>query len=409
MQPRNDCRLWKVQKEGQKPSYLCGSLHYGFLPMDTYNLLVEMDTLNTLWLEDDVSGLKQESGDILSSEIDIVESLRHLRGDQVEVKGLDDFTVNDLDTIIRILKAIQQPVAQALDAYNKRNIKALHDAAKSKLSDEDYEFILERRNKAWIKKAFQNGGELVVVGAIHLFGENGLLNLLHNKGYIITPLEDNPSLDILFNNSQFDFEKEPASEEKIYSGGIAFTFEDLKKSILSALTKAELGITKDHLFSYLKEPISLITTFFGINKITRHINIDKSRQSFIDKYKNLFAETADFEKLHVVLESFTKDLYKLETGKNYLKEHKGEAAIQYPLDVNETLISRDPARAFFVPIIEIYSMYARALAYHKDELAVQNNTKPSVYNKKNIWTGVSHYIENPLLNRENSANPKNKK
>jgi uncharacterized protein YbaP (TraB family) len=53
--------------------------------------------------------------------------------------------------------------------------------------------LLIGRNRNWIPKIIataKNGPVFVAVGAMHLPGTNGVLNLLRNEGYIVKPVKD---------------------------------------------------------------------------------------------------------------------------------------------------------------------------------------------------------------------------
>jgi uncharacterized protein YbaP (TraB family) len=53
------------------------------------------------------------------------------------------------------------------------------------------EDFLDNRNKRWIPKLVQLMNTktiFIAVGAGHLAGENGLIQLLRNQGYIVSPI-----------------------------------------------------------------------------------------------------------------------------------------------------------------------------------------------------------------------------
>ena len=52
--------------------------------------------------------------------------------------------------------------------------------------------LLSDRNRAWMEqmpKMFADASTLVVVGAAHLVGDEGLLSLLRQTGYTIDPVD----------------------------------------------------------------------------------------------------------------------------------------------------------------------------------------------------------------------------
>ena len=58
--------------------------------------------------------------------------------------------------------------------------------------------MINRRNKNWVEqfpKIAKDKSLLIAVGAGHLGGESGLLNLLKQKGYTLRPLENGLNSD----------------------------------------------------------------------------------------------------------------------------------------------------------------------------------------------------------------------
>lgn len=94
--------------------------------------------------------------------------------------------------------------------YKQENIKALYQLIESnhkpvlgKIED-----VLDNRNKAWVPKfnAFsQNKSVFYAVGAGHLAGNNGLIQLLRNAGFTLTPIFSEPqSFDEILTNQYKD-------------------------------------------------------------------------------------------------------------------------------------------------------------------------------------------------------------
>ena len=79
-----------------------------------------------------------------------------------------------------------------ISMYQKKDIEAMHKTVESDKEFGKYEsLLLNRRNASWIPiiiKAIQNKKTLFAVGAGHLGGTNGILNLLKQKGFIVTPV-----------------------------------------------------------------------------------------------------------------------------------------------------------------------------------------------------------------------------
>jgi uncharacterized protein YbaP (TraB family) len=80
-------------------------------------------------------------------------------------------------------------------AYNDQDLKKLEDMMlKSDIGIERYtEILLYRRNENWVKKleTIMPGKSLVIaVGAGHLPGRRGVIDLLRKAGYTVTPVEN---------------------------------------------------------------------------------------------------------------------------------------------------------------------------------------------------------------------------
>lgn len=92
-------------------------------------------------------------------------------------------------------KGENQLMNQLFDAYRNQDLKKLEelmldaDAGMSSFAD----ILLYRRNANWVvklKSLMADRSLLVAVGAGHLPGEKGVLNLLRKAGYTVTPVEN---------------------------------------------------------------------------------------------------------------------------------------------------------------------------------------------------------------------------
>ena len=88
-------------------------------------------------------------------------------------------------------------VEKSVQAYLKRDIGAMWEINNSMMEDEAdktlNEIFLQRvlydRNKRMVQRMqaqLTGGGAFVAVGALHLYGENGILSLLQSRGYQVT-------------------------------------------------------------------------------------------------------------------------------------------------------------------------------------------------------------------------------
>jgi len=126
-----------------------------------------------------------------------------------EIKGLEtmQFQASVFDSIPyewqakELLKNIdsfsvyKNEFEQMLDLYKKQELDSMRNMiTKSEFGSEKYEdLLLNDRNKNWVKQLkeiMKNESVFVAVGAGHLVGDFGLINLLRKEGYKVEPLEN---------------------------------------------------------------------------------------------------------------------------------------------------------------------------------------------------------------------------
>ena len=102
-----------------------------------------------------------------------------------------------LKSIIKTIKEYSsetQKLDDLIEDYKTQNLTAL---TQSFSEDEDpvwLEKLLDKRNNSWIPKLktkMQSKACFIAVGAGHLGGENGLINLLKKQGYTVEPISTN--------------------------------------------------------------------------------------------------------------------------------------------------------------------------------------------------------------------------
>ncbi|HVL01312.1 MAG TPA: TraB/GumN family protein, partial [Dongiaceae bacterium] len=89
-------------------------------------------------------------------------------------------------------------LAQMKQLYRAGDIDAIHDFAKnqthkvkSPVMERLMAQIVEQRNKRMVERLrgyLQSSGNLIAVGALHLPGQDGILQLLRNAGYRVQPV-----------------------------------------------------------------------------------------------------------------------------------------------------------------------------------------------------------------------------
>ncbi|GHA30250.1 TraB/GumN family protein [Oceanisphaera arctica] len=103
-----------------------------------------------------------------------------------------DFVRHTLDE----LDELQQHLERLLDTWQSGDEQALlallHNEQSPTLSHFIEQELLLSRNRLWLKQLKSQSPKkaLLVVGALHLYGEHGLLRLLEQDGYILHKVED---------------------------------------------------------------------------------------------------------------------------------------------------------------------------------------------------------------------------
>ena len=83
---------------------------------------------------------------------------------------------------------------ELVQAYLQQDLKALYDLnfkeGDQHLNERTYETLIVSRNAVWMDAIEKElSGRLVAVGAAHLGGDKGLVQLLRDKGYELTPIK----------------------------------------------------------------------------------------------------------------------------------------------------------------------------------------------------------------------------
>jgi uncharacterized protein len=82
---------------------------------------------------------------------------------------------------------------QMVEIYKKQDLKQLAEVSGKDEDFDDYEEVmLKNRNQNWIPviaKAMKQKPGFFAVGAAHLAGEHGVISLLRQKGYKVSPVK----------------------------------------------------------------------------------------------------------------------------------------------------------------------------------------------------------------------------
>ncbi len=127
--------------------------------------------------------------------------------EQAEIIGLEEakeqlalFDRIPTDTVIHQLldminnnKTATAEYYEMVEAYKSQNLQKLHQIIEtSDLDGDTMKQFLDDRNRKWVERmveAMEQGSIFFAVGAGHLLGNNGLISLLQQEGYTLTPIK----------------------------------------------------------------------------------------------------------------------------------------------------------------------------------------------------------------------------
>lgn len=189
----NDYKKVKTYFE-EKSTMLPFSVLETYKPMMASSLLSEgeMPCEGAISMEQVIMGAAKEKG----KKIKGLETMAQQAGflDSIPYKYQAAELVKYIDSA-DTEKGENQLMKQLFDAYRNQDLKKLEelmldgDAGMSSFAD----ILLYRRNINWVmklKSLMTDKSLLVAVGAGHLPGEKGVINLLRKAGYTVTPVEN---------------------------------------------------------------------------------------------------------------------------------------------------------------------------------------------------------------------------
>ncbi len=125
-------------------------------------------------------------------------AIRGLETLEFQIGLLDQFSPAEQDSMLRQtlneLDLLDKSVEQVVQSWNSGDARGLEQLLLAGMKEypEVYEKIVVDRNRRWlpdlIKMLEQGEKALVVVGAAHLVGKNGLIELLKQRGYTVEQL-----------------------------------------------------------------------------------------------------------------------------------------------------------------------------------------------------------------------------
>lgn len=108
----------------------------------------------------------------------------------------DEEAIQTIQYIVDNLDEFILETQQLMELYQQQNIQEMYNFTKRAFDDPKYpsgniEKFLDERNQNWIpiiEKHIQSRPSFIAVGAAHLAGEQGVIQLLRNQGFTVTAL-----------------------------------------------------------------------------------------------------------------------------------------------------------------------------------------------------------------------------
>jgi len=104
-----------------------------------------------------------------------------------------DSVIQDIADMLKGKRDTNEDYGKLIAAYKKQDLPALARLIKeSGATDKDIDGFLDVRNEKWIPRMVEKMDKQSIffaVGAGHLYGDNGLINLLRKAGYTVTPVK----------------------------------------------------------------------------------------------------------------------------------------------------------------------------------------------------------------------------
>jgi uncharacterized protein YbaP (TraB family) len=214
--------LWKITTPDGKESYLFGTIHV--YPQDRITisaraiealrscqvLVIERNVRDEedqrLFIQHNRYKLGQRTYQVMNSTYG--GRLKNMEAELMRVADEHRIRITGLETageVLEVLDKVSVPLddlpeeqihaqaEQLISLYNSGQADFLADSVLNReLGPETRKLLVDQRNLNWlddIERLIQPGGAFIAVGMGHLGGENGLVHLLRQRGYLVENLK----------------------------------------------------------------------------------------------------------------------------------------------------------------------------------------------------------------------------
>jgi len=109
----------------------------------------------------------------------------------------EEESIEAIDYIVNNFSELEKQTSYIVELYKSKDIQGLYDETKRSYDEAKYsmggslEDLLDNRNVNWIpviEEQIKETSTFIAFGAGHLAGDKGVINLLREKGYTLTPI-----------------------------------------------------------------------------------------------------------------------------------------------------------------------------------------------------------------------------
>lgn len=109
----------------------------------------------------------------------------------------EEESIEAIDYMVNNFSELEKQTSYIVELYKSKDIQGLYDETKRSYDEAEYsmggsfEDLLDNRNVNWIpviEDQIKETSTFIAFGAAHLAGDKGVINLLREKGYTLTPI-----------------------------------------------------------------------------------------------------------------------------------------------------------------------------------------------------------------------------